>query len=301
MSADETAKPPVAIIGAGSVGRVLARRLHQAGYPLCAVFSRKAERAQRLAERVEAPVAATDFADLPAQARLLFCCVPDGAVAPVARSLAGLDHAWPACTVAHTAGALTTEALFALAVRGATTLGFHPMQTFTRNSRPEAFEGIYVGLEGEEGAVAFGKRLVAELGARPLVIAAEDKARYHLAASLASNFLVTLMAMAGEVLTSIGLSRQEGAALLQPLVEGTVHNLRFQLAEDALTGPIARGDSETVAVHLNALATHLPHLTPFYVLMATEAVRVAVRGGRLAPDTARRLLDTLYAALEPRL
>ena len=86
---------------------------------------------------------------------------------------------------------------------------------------------------------------------------------------------------------------------MQPLVEGTLRNLARHLPEDVLTGPIARGDHRTVAAHLDALTDHLPHLIPVYAALGAEAVRVAVRSGKLAPDDAQQVLDTLHAALEP--
>jgi predicted short-subunit dehydrogenase-like oxidoreductase (DUF2520 family) len=291
-------KPPVAVVGAGALGSALARGLAEAGYPVVAVISRTLDRARRLAERVDAPVAATAPSALPASARLIFLCVPDGAVAPVAEALYPSAHNWGVSTVAHTSGALTAAALEPLALRGATTLSFHPMQTFTPESGPSRFEGIYVGLEGEPAAVAAGEAVAAALGARTIVIPAAAKARYHLAAVLASNGLVTLMALVAEVLGSIGLGQPEAADLVRPLVEGTWRNLKAGLPEDVLTGPVVRGDLATLQDHLAALEGHLPHLKPVYAALATETIRVAVRSGQLSPGTAEELLDALHAALD---
>ncbi len=291
--------PSVAIIGAGAVGRVLARRLTARGYRVEAVLSRSEAGARALAAEVEAPVASASLADLPEPARLVFCCVPDDAVGTVARGLGPVRSDWSGTVVAHTAGALPAAALYNLGEQGASLLSFHPLQTFTAASRPEAFDGIYVALEGDARAVALGEEVAAGLGARSITLATEAKARYHLAASMASNYFVTLMALVGEVLASIDLDRREGAALMRPLVETTWRNLAGQLPEDALTGPIARGDRRTVETHLDALDEHLPHLIPVYAALGTEAVRVAVRSGRLAPDAAQHVLDALHDALGP--
>ena len=291
-------KPPVAIIGAGAVGGVLARRLKACGYRIEAVVSRTEAHARALADAVEAPAASASVADLPETARLVFCCVPDDAVGAVARVLGPVRRDWEGTVVAHTSGALPAAALYNLGEQGASLLSFHPLQTFTAASPAAVFEGIYVALEGDAGAVAVGRRVAGDLGARSVVLAAEAKTRYHLAASMASNFFVTLMALVGEVLGSIDLDRREGAALMRPLVEGTWHNLAGHLPEDILTGPIVRGDARTVAAHLDALKEHLPHLIPVYAALGVEAVRVAVRSSRLAPDAATALLDLLHAALE---
>ena len=291
-------KPSVAIIGAGALGGVLARRLKACGYDIEAVLSRTEPRARALADQVEAPVASASITDLPATVRLVFCCVPDDAVGAVARRLGPVRRDWTGTVVAHTSGALPAAALYNLGEQGASLLSFHPLQTFTTASPAAVFEDIYIALEGDAEAVALGGRLAEALGARSVVLAPEDKTRYHLAASIASNFFVTLMALVGEVLGSINLDRQEGAALMRPLVEGTWQNLAGQLPEDALTGPIVRGDRRTVAAHLHALETHLPHLIPVYAALGVEAVRVAVRSSRLDPEAARPLLTLLHTALE---
>lgn len=291
-------KPGVALIGAGALAEALARRLAACGYGVEAVLSRTAARAQALAALVKAPVASASLGDLPDRVRLVFCCVPDDAIGAVARALSAARPDWSGTTVAHTSGALTAAALYPLGEQGASLLSFHPLQTFTPASPPGVFEDIYVVLEGEAGAVALGARVADDLGARSMTLAPEAKMRYHLAASMASNFFVTLMALVGEVLADAGIDRRQGAALMQPLVEGTWRNLARRLPEDALTGPIARGDHRTVAAHLDALAAHLPHLIPVYAALGVEAVRVAVRSGRLAPDDAEQVLDALHAALE---
>lgn len=281
------------------MGCVLARRLKARGYRVEAVLSRTEARARALAAHVGAPVASAALADLPESVRLVFCCVPDDAVGVVARGLGPVRPDWSGTVVAHTSGALPAAALYNLGEQGASLLSFHPLLTFTATSLPEVFEGIYVALEGDAEAVALGARVASDLGARPITLAAEAKARYHLAASMASNYFVTLMALVGEVLASIDIDRQEGAALMRPLIEETWRNLAGRLPEDALTGPIVRGDRRTVEAHLDALDEYLPHLIPIYAALGVEAVRVAVRSGRLAPEAAEHLLDALHDALGP--
>lgn len=289
----------IAVIGAGAVGQALARRLAEGGYRLDAVLSRDGARARTLAAEVGAPIASAAAADVPAATQMVFCCVPDDAVGTVARALSRARADWSGVVIAHTSGALPASALYPLGEQGAALLSFHPLQTFTPEGRPEAFDGIYVTLEGDDGAVNLGTQVAAALGAQTLRLSAEAKTRYHLSAAMASNFFVTLMALVGEVLASIDVPRPEGAALMRPLVEGTLKNLAESLPEDVLTGPIARGDRRTVAAHLDALRRHLPHLLPVYAALSTEAVRVAVRGGHLAPEAAQALLDLVHTALDP--
>lgn len=287
----------MAIVGAGALGRVLARRLAQRDYAVTAILSRERASARALADEVGASVGSDEWADLPFDVRGVMVCVPDDAIPAVASSLADLPRDWGSTIVGHTAGVLAADALAPLAAVGAATLSFHPMQTFTPESAPSAFDGIYIGLEGDPDAVQFGAQLADDLGARTVKIPTDAKTRYHLAAALASNGLVALMGMVHEIFASAGIDSDDGTALVQALVERTQANIEAHSPEGALTGPAARGDLGTVAAHLEALATHLPHLLPAYAALTNEMVRLAVRSGQLDADRAEPLLDALHDAL----
>lgn len=286
--------PDVTLIGAGAVARALALRLHTRGYALPAVISRSAQPAERLGRRVGASIVSTHFHDLPDSARLVLVCVPDDAIEEVADRLAHVPHAWEKTLVVHTSGALPASALAPLASRGARLLAFHPLQTLTADSPPEALDGVFAALEGTPQAVAAGIELAARLDLRYLVLSAEDKARYHLAASMASNFLVTLMSAVQQVLTSLDIDRATAQRVVEPLVRGTLDNLMRSTPEDALTGPIVRGDAHTVRQHGVALRRYLPHLVPLYASLAAETVPLAVRSSRLDPAHADAILKLIH-------
>lgn len=284
---------PVAVVGAGAVGTALALRCAESGLAVATVTSRTNRSAARLARVVGA--AAVPLADVTAPVLLL--AVPDDAVAPVARSLADAHADWRGRAVAHTSGVLTAAALAPLAARGARTLSLHPPRALPPGSDARALDGTTLVLEGDDDACAWGDAFARRLGLAALRLDADAKVRYHLALSVASNFAVTLTALAAEILGSAGVPLPDALALVRPLVRGTADNLAHALPERALTGPIVRGDAATLARHLGALEAHLPHLVPVYAALATETVRVAVRGGRLAPKQAERLLDGLTDAL----
>jgi predicted short-subunit dehydrogenase-like oxidoreductase (DUF2520 family) len=202
--------------------------------------------------------------------------------------------------VAHTSGAKTAAVLDPLAEQGAAAMSFHPMQTFAPDTPPVAFEGIFVGVEGNDRAVAAGEILARAIGARPVRLTPEEKARYHCAAALASNGLVALLSVVEEVFgTGRPGDRTSAVDLVGPLVEQTWLNLKENAPESVLTGPIARGDVDTVRSHLDALTATTPHLVPLYATLSTELVRVAVRGGHLSPTEAESLLAMLREAADP--
>ena len=286
-------RPSVTVIGAGAMGRVLAARLHERGYPVLGVISRTRASAESLGRRVGARIYSDVFADLPPATRLVVICVPDSQIGPVAERLSRVPHAWRRTVVLHTSGALAADALQPLADEGARVLSFHPLQAITPQSEPAALDGVYAGVEGPAPAVAAGIELAANLGMRYLVLTAEAKPRYHLAASVASNFLVTLHAVVQQVLQTLDLDRATAQEVMAPLVRGTLANLEASTPEDALTGPIARGDLETVRRHGLALRRHLPHLVPVYAALAMETVSLAVRSAHLNPDEAEQMLDLI--------
>lgn len=264
-----------------------------------ALLSRRRETAEAVGRPLGISHCSGALTDLPASVRVVFCCVPDTALPEVAGTLSTLAHPWPSTVVAHVSGALPSSVLAPVASRGATTLSFHPMQAFTPDAPHTAFDGIAVGVEGAAAAVAWGCRCAELLGTTPVALTPGTKTRYHLAAVVASNFVVTLMGMAREVLGQAGLDADVQRRLLHPLAEGTWRNLAAQPPEDALTGPIARADAATIQRHLDDLRAHLPHLVPAYAALSIEAVRLAVRGGHLSGRDAQRLLDLLHSALAP--
>jgi predicted short-subunit dehydrogenase-like oxidoreductase (DUF2520 family) len=214
----------VAVIGRGRVGGALAARLRERG---------------RLAED-----AASD---------LIVLCVPDAAIAEVAR--AQPVGPW----VAHVSGATPLAALAPHTRR----FSVHPLQTFTRDRGAEQIDGAWAAVTGEtDEARAVGRWFAELVGLRPFDLADDRRAVYHAGAVFASNFLVTLHRAAVRALTAADTPPE---ALL-PLMQRTMDN-HFDL-----TGPIARGDWSTVDRHLTALAHDAPDLVPLYRALA-EATR----------------------------
>lgn len=284
---------PCTVVGAGSLGTTLARRLHACGFRVDTIVSRTESNARMLASEVGATVAGADLSLIPSDARVIFLCVPDAAIELLARRLAGLRESWSGTFVFHTSGALTNAALESLTDRGAWTAGFHPVQTFTRHALPGVFEGICIGVEGEGPGAERAAAIARRIGALPLTIRSDQKVRYHLAASMLSNFTVVLAGIAGEILASIGIEGPEARRLYIPLLRATLDNLETTSPGEALSGPVVRGDAPTVGHHLDALREHFEGILPVYRVLALAAVRLSERSGRLAPEGAEILRNLL--------
>jgi len=284
----------ISIIGAGKVGTVLGKALSKRGHRIVSVISTSLYSAQRCAEFIGCSVASSDLRDLSPESEIILIATPDGVMHTVAKELAAIQHLrWNALTVMHTSGVLTTKVLLPLKEKGAKTVSVHPMQTFPDvESALESIKGIYFGVEGDHHeAVEIAKTLVSDLEGYFIIIPQESKTLYHVAGVFASNYLVTLINLIGEVFSNVGLPRKNFFDVIEPLLENTLRNIKRTSPSDALTGPIERGDLETVQMHLEELSRRLPYLVPFYTVMGLETVRVALRKGSISEKQATQLLD----------
>lgn len=227
----------IALIGAGRAGRALSQALSAAGHRVSGPHGRCSDGAG-------------------AQAVLL--CVPDGEIAEAAR------HVSPGRLVGHVSGATT---LAPLAPHEA--FSVHPLMTITGEGT--SFSGAGAAVAGStDRAARFARELAEALHMRPFAVADADRAAYHAAASVASNYLLALQAAAERLLPD-GTDR----AVLVPLVRQTVENWATLGARQALTGPIARGDEATVARQRAAVAERDPESLPTFDALADETRRLA--------------------------
>jgi predicted short-subunit dehydrogenase-like oxidoreductase (DUF2520 family) len=234
----------IALVGAGRLGTALAVALRAAGLSVMGPLGRDPD---------------------VAGATLVLLCVPDGEIAAAA---AAMTTTPPAPVVGHCSGATTLAPL-----AGHEALSLHPLMTVPAGSPPEAFRGAAAAVDGSTPrALAAAEALAERLGMRPMRVAAEDRAAYHAAASIASNFLVTLEAAAERLAATAGVDREA----LAPLVRAAVETWVELGPERALTGPIARGDEATVARQREAVMERTPELAPLFDALA-EATRALAR------------------------
>jgi len=248
MNPDQTSSERrlrVGIVGPGRVGSALARALREAGVDV----DGPAGRGER-----------------PSRCDALVLCVPDAEIAAAAETVTAA-----APLVGHTSGATP---LSALAHAGVPAFGLHPLQSFAHPG--VSFDGAGAAVAGSTpAALAFATALAERLGMRPFEIDDEGRAAYHAAASVASNFLVTLEAAAEAIAAGAGLGGDDARALLMPLVRQTVENLAELGPEAALTGPIARGDEATVEAQRAAVAEAAPDLLDLFDELARQTRALA--------------------------
>lgn len=224
----------VSVVGRGRLGGTLARALTKSGIEVSGPTGR------------HEPVA---------QADCVLLCVPDAEIAAAA-SLA----AAAAPLIGHCSGATPLAAL-----APAEAFGLHPLQTFAGHDAPERLHGVGCAVAGSTPrALATAHALAAAVGMNPFEITDADRATYHAAASMASNFLITIEAAAERLATEAGLDHDHARELLAPLVRSTVTNWQAVGPQRALTGPVVRGDEATVAAQRDAVAQRAPELLDLF-------------------------------------
>ncbi len=282
-------KERVGFIGAGRAGTALASSLAQAGYVLQGVSNSTWTSSQSAASYL-GTTPYEDAADLVAASDIVFLAVPDRAISDVCYQLSE-RHAWEARhVVAHLSGADDHHRLDSARASGARTMSFHPLLAFARRERRRSFQGIYFAVEGHSDALALARDLVEALGGEVLNLPCGSKALYHMAAVIASNYLVTLAYLSCQLLVKTGIDAEHALGALLPLIQGTVDNLREVGLPEALTGPVMRGDTVTVARHLDALSALDTDKEgeSVYRVLGQYTTKVAQKAG-LSGETARVL------------
>ncbi len=278
------------IVGTGRVAKSLGALLHLAGLQITAVAGRSLERALETARFIGSGEA-VDIPDLPKYANRILIAVADDAVAPVACTLAqaGLRSA----IVLHTAAAAGPEALACLQQNENSTSVLHPLQTIPdTESGIQALPGATFAYAGDETAITWARTLIDAIGGKPLAISPGEWHLYHAAAVFASNYQVTLIDAAVELMQKAGVERRQALDVLRPLVRAATENVLFAGPEHALTGPIRRGDEGTVRKHLSGLERCLPETKRLYAAAGLRTVPLAVRSG-LSSGAARAITQVL--------
>ena len=280
----------VGVVGAGRVGSVLAVALGRAGHRITAVSAVSDASVRRIRRNLPGvPVLPPD--QVLTGADLVLLTVPDDVLPGLVAGLASAGAAMQGRLVAHASGRHGLAVLEPAVRGGALPLALHPVMTFT--GRPDDIDklaGICFGVTAPEPLRPVAEALVVEMGGEPVRIAEEHRDLYHAALASSANHLVTLVAQAAELLRQAGVANP--GRMLGPLLSAALDNA-LRLGDAALTGPVARGDAETVAGHIQALRAASPAAVAAYVALARLTADRALAAGSLSAADAQRLLDVL--------
>jgi predicted short-subunit dehydrogenase-like oxidoreductase (DUF2520 family) len=275
-----SARPPVAIVGAGSLATFLALALRDAGFTITEIIARESRRSLRrarmLAAKVDAQAVIANSAAL--DGTLLWFCVPDREIHNAASVLA--DHLTARALVdqrvkvrfaLHSSGALSSHELDPLRRAGVAAAAAHPLMTFVPGAHP-SLTGVPFAIEGDDPAKRVARRIVRELGGESFALPASRKAAYHAWATLTSPLLLAFLVTLEEAARAAGLTREDARRKSLPIIRQTLENYSRLGPARSFSGPLIRGDATTVAKHLAVLKKH-PGAREVYVALARSALR----------------------------
>lgn len=290
------ARLSVGVVGAGRAGTAMAVALARAGHEVVAasaVSQASLDRVRRSlpdvpVERPEQVVAAADLALL---------TVPDDVLPGLVSGLAATGTPLSGRLVVHASGRHGLAVLEPAVRRGALPLALHPVMTFTgRPDDADKIVGSTFGVTAPEPLRLVAEALVVEMGGDPVFIAEQDRGLYHAALANASNHLVTLVTASADLLRQAGVP--DPARMLGPLLGAALDNA-LSLGDAALTGPVARGDADTVTAHLQAISLASPAALGAYLALARLTADRALAAGTLSAPDAQRLLAVLAGVSGP--
>lgn len=287
---ENTVRLNVGVVGTGKAGAVLGAALKRAGHQIkaCTAVS---EVSKLRADLLLPGVPITDVNEAVANRDLILLTVPDDVLPELVSGLAATNVVSPGTFVMHAAGRYGTSILEPLTVQGCLPLAIHPVMTFTGTSVDlNRLEGCAFGVTAPEKLRPVAEALVVEMGGDPVWVPEENRVLYHAALAGGANHLMTLVNQTMDLLRQAGIDDPQ--RLAAPLLGASLDNA-LRHGDTAVTGPVVRGDAETVARHLAIMYSVSPVVGDAYRAMARLTAERALEAGTLRADSASALLKVL--------
>jgi predicted short-subunit dehydrogenase-like oxidoreductase (DUF2520 family) len=286
----------IAFIGAGKIAYSLIAALIEAEYSVVSIISRNKSSAQKLAEKFRIAHHSNRFNSLNQNIKFFFLTVPDSQIEKVAKSLSKLNLNFEQSLFVHVSGALNIDELQSLRKKKGNIASFHIMQTFP-SQRIIDIKNCSVAVEEEKKVVKnFLTRLALDLKLKPFCLKPDMKVYYHLAGVFASNFLVGNLSASGKMFKLTEAEKTNFFSVINSTVNSTLSNIRDTGPAKALSGPVERGDFETIERHLKALKKKDILLYKSYIVQSLNLLEVVKeKNGKLNEGQKRiqGLLSTL--------
>jgi predicted short-subunit dehydrogenase-like oxidoreductase (DUF2520 family) len=280
----------VGVIGTGRAGCVIGAALHRVGHEVVAVAAvSEISRLRAQALLPQAPI--VDVAEVVAVSDLVLVAVPDDVLEGLLQGLAVSGVVKPGQFWMHLSGRYGTDVMAPVTAQGGLPLAVHPVMSFTGTSMDlMRLEECPFGVTAPEELRSAAEALVIEIGGDPIWVPEEKRVLYHAALAFGSNYLITLVAQSAELLAAAGI--EEPRRVLAPLLGASLDNA-LRLGDQALTGPVARGDAATVQAHLAVLENQSALAVASYRALARVTADRAVDAGLLSAALAEALLGVL--------
>ena len=273
------------------MGRTLGKRLRRLGWRIGAVVTRSAATSRAAVRQIGAGKPYSRLTPEILDSKVILLTTPDGALGTAANTLASFDESkLRDKIVLHTSGAMDRAVLAPLARRGAFTGSLHPMQTFSGRGAPN-LEKVIFAVEGDRRAAAVARKIARSLGGVPVAISGENKPAYHAAGLLVAGHSLGLMEAASQVLLKLGFRRRDALRALLPLTRQMLDNFEKIGPQKSWTGPLSRGDFETVARHTKAMQRYPREFQEAYAALALLSSKVLSKNRAGASNQLKRVLQ----------
>lgn len=264
----------IGFIGAGKVGISFGRYLVDNHIPVIGYVSRSHEAAKKAAV-ITGGQCFDSIEKLVAKADIIFVTTPDAVISSVAQELINYKLRRGQIFL-HMSGGLGSSELKAVKDKGCFIASLHPLQAFADINKAVIDLGsTFFSLEGDIEAIYIIEGILKQCGNPHVIIQAEKKSLYHSAACVASNYLVAVMYFAEKLLKAAGINEEVGIEALIPLINSSIENVKALGTADAITGPISRGDVNTINLHMEAIKKHCPELLKLYSCLGRETLELA--------------------------
>lgn len=279
----------VSFIGCGKLGKTIAHLLsHNQKVTITGIVNTTLESAQEAVQFIGQGKAYASIETLP-HSDIYFITTPDDAIATVCQALVAQTHFNKTAIVVHCSGALSSDVLAPAREQGCAIVNLHPLKSFAHPALSiHSFQGIYCAIEGDLKGSIIIKQLFEEIGGIVFSIDQANKSLYHSASVLANNYLVTLHYQAVQCYVAAGIQEAIANKIVSQLMQDAFSNLQTLSHEDALTGPMQRGDSNTIAMHVAALAHH-PELSAIYTSLGLGTLALTPHDEKMKNNLHRAL------------
>lgn len=292
----QNSKPSFFIIGAGRTGASVAFYLARQGYKINALVERNPQRIDYLKEQFNWSFLLDKIdSQVLKESRIILITVRDDHLNDMARQLSQINIPWRNKIVVHMSGALPSDVLQPLREKGAHVASVHPVYSFASDPRDNhRMTNIWFNIEGDEPALQLFEKLFAHTENRIFRVDSQQKQAMHIAAVIYANFYVSLAKMSRDLLQDILPAEEDLFLLLNPLLTSSIEQVTRRGIMEGLTGPVTRGDAQTIQNHLDYLREHAPHLVEPYVILTRQLLPLS----RLKNHEEENLKSVLDGALK---
>lgn len=264
----------MSFIGAGKVGTALGLYLQRSGFHIEGYYSKSESSTQRAAGLTQSKVIKS-MAELVVSSDFIWITVNDDGLEEIDEQLAGVEELTKQHIIAHTSGAYPASILKNLKEKGCDIFSIHPLQAFKElEVSVEALKSTTFAIEGKSKGLDQIKGIFEKTHNPYFILEEKAKTLYHVGACMLSNYLVTLMDSGFNLLEQAGLRREEIFSAVEPLIMGTLENIKMKDPRNALTGPLARGDVKTILRHIQAIEQEVPSESVIYQSMGLKTIEM---------------------------